>query len=104
MSKSIAWKQFEQITARRMRDLGYDARRNWSTQFERHDAVDIVALPYLLQLKYGNKPNLRNAWVQANSQAKKGEIPVGVARYKGQTLTLVALSWKDFKTLIEREI
>ena len=71
-----------------MRDVGFDAKRNWSTQFEESDTVDVIAPPYALQAKWGKRPNLVGAWDQAKENGKN-LIPVGVARWKGKRKTLV---------------
>ena len=57
--------------------------------------------PYCVQIKAGKQPNLVRAYREAKEEAKKGEVPIGVARWKGAD-TLVCMSWKDFEYLLKK--
>ena len=98
MSKYSHWKSFEREITRRMKALGFDAKRNWSDQFSAHDPVDVFAPPYMIQCKAGKAPNLVKAWDEA-SQNKNG-IPIGIARWKGAKKTLVAMDLATFERLV----
>ena len=101
MSKYKAWKSFEQELSRRLREAGLPAKRNWSSQFETKDGIDIDAGEYVFQLKYGKKPNLVGAWKEANNSKGKDQIPVVVARWKDERNTLAVVSWKVFEDLLK---
>ena len=101
MSKYAHWKAFEREITKKMREVGYDSKRNWSNQFEETDTVDVMAPPYALQLKAGQRPNLVGAWEQAKENGKN-LIPVGVARWKGKRKTLVCLDLETFLRLVEK--
>ncbi|MEO0289599.1 MAG: hypothetical protein ABIN00_08195 [candidate division WOR-3 bacterium] len=108
MSKYQPFKELEQTIARELRLLGFDAKRNWAEQFEEKSGRDITAnkpenaLYFCIQCKYGLKPNLKEAWIEANSSKEREEIPLGICRFKEDKNTLVVLSWRDFKKLIEK--
>ena len=100
MSKYLGWKSFEREITQRMKDTGFDAKRNWDSQFAKSDLIDVVAPPYGLQLKYGIKPDLVGAWKEASQN--KDLIPVGIARWKGTRRTLVCIDLETFLRLIEK--
>jgi len=107
MSKYKPWKYFEGEVARELKDLGFDAKRNWNTQFERKSGVDVIAsrndIKLLIQCKYGKKPNLRRAYLEAVLERGKkwNETPVAICRFSEDRDTLVVLCWRDFKKLLE---
>lgn len=103
-----AWKQFEQELCRELRKIGFDAKRNWSNQFINKDGADILATDgeteFVLQLKYGLVPNLRNAQKEAESaKTGKNQIALGVSRWKGTRDTMVTLKWNDFIGLLKEK-
>ena len=104
MSTYKPWKWFELQCVKELRDLGFQARRLWSEQFEEGGKADVVAergdLRFVAQCKYGNNPNLRKAYLEAVDAREKGQIALGICRFKNERDTLVCLSWKDFKKLI----
>ena len=104
MSKYQAWKSFEQEIVRVFKKMGWTGvKRNWDTQFEEKSGRDLLNTePYCVQIKYGINPNPVGGWREANSEKKKGEIPVCISRYKEDKNTLVVLSWKDFQWLISK--
>lgn len=108
MSKYQPFKELEQTIARELRFLGFESKRNWAKQFEEKSGRDITAtkpdgiLSFCIQCKYGLRPNLREAWIEANSSKEKGEIPLGICRFKENKNTLVVLCWRDFKKLIKK--
>jgi len=109
MSSYQPWKSFEREVVRELRILGFDSKRNWHEQFGRTGSgCDIVATDgedqLIIQCKYGTKPNILQAFVQAKSACtSKKAIPLALTRYKGKKLTLVSLEWKDFKRMLEGE-
>lgn len=107
MSSAPAWKSFEQEIARKLRDIGIDAKRNWDEQFVQSTGADIITPEYIFQLKYSKVGNadLRHAYDEANNTAintskgkKKG---IGVVRDRKTSDTLVVMSWKTFYTLLQ---
>jgi len=104
MSVYKAWKQLERECKKGFENLGFKAKRVWSEQFEKGGKADVVAergeLKFVVQAKYGNKPNLRKAYLEAVDAREKGQIALGICRYKKERDTLVCLSWRDFKKLI----
>jgi len=106
MSKYLPWKEFERDIVRKLKGAGLSfVRRNWSPQFSGKDPVDILAGKYVFQLKYGDKPNLKGAWEEANSADHiKGRIPIGVCRFKKERNTLVVMDWKTFENLLKTVI
>ncbi len=105
MSKYKPWKSLEQTVARELKSLGFEAKRNWNTQFETKSGVDVIAsrkdLKLLIQCKYGKKPNLRKAYLEAVLERRKwSETPVAVCRFSEDRDTLVVLCWRDFKKLL----
>lgn len=106
MSKYQPWKEFERDIVRRLKGAGLSfVRRNWSPQFAKSDPIDIMAGKYILQLKYGLRPSLKEAWDQANNAKEAGKkVPVGVVRYRGTKNTLVVISWKEFENLLKEVV
>ena len=104
MSKYAPWKSFEQDIVNRFKKAGWkQAKRNWDEQFEKKSGRDILNTePYCIQCKYGKQPSLKKAWIEANTEKKKGEIPIGIARYRGESNTLVVMSIKDLMWMIEK--
>jgi len=106
MSKYKPFKELEKTCVRDLKRLGFEARRNWAEQFAGASTRDITAqkggLHLVIQCKYGLRPNLKEAWIQANTAKVEGEIPLGVGRFKNERNTLVVLSWSDFKRLLAR--
>lgn len=107
MSTYKVWKSFEGQVARKLKSIGFAAKRNWSEQFSEKSGVDVVAekgnLKLLIQCKYGSKPNLRKAYLEAVSEKKGKEIPLAVCRFKKEKNTLVAISFSDFLRLLIAE-
>jgi len=101
MAKYQAWKYFEQEIVRKLKKLGLPARRNWDSQFVQKDGCDIECSPYIFQLKYGKRPNFKEAWMEARTACEEGQIPIGVIRLKEDKSTLVVMSWKDFEWFIK---
>jgi len=102
MSVYKPWREFERSITRELRGLGFDVKRLWSEQFEEKSGADILAEPFVIQAKYGKKPKLRDAYLEAVGERKKGQIAVGICRFSEEKDTLVCLSWKDFKGLIKK--
>ena len=100
----LPWKQFEREIVKAFKKAGFrDAKRNWSEQFGEESGKDLINTePYVIQCKYGVRPNLVGAWQEAAGEAKKGEIPVGIARFKNCKGTFVCLSIKDFMWMIKQ--
>ena len=103
MSIYKPWREFERSCRRDFEVLGFKAKRIWSEQFEEGGKADVVAergdLKFVAQCKYGNNPNLRKAYLEAVDAREKGQIALGICRYKNERDTLVCLSWRDFKRL-----
>lgn len=107
MSKYAAWKSFEQSLTRKMKELGFNAKRNWSNQFLTKDGADIIADPFVMQLKYGKQPNALAALKEATSACtSKGftQLPVSVVRYSAGGGTYVMMDWKTFETIIKKPL
>ena len=106
MSRYKAWREFERECRRDFEDLSFKAKRIWSEQFEEGGKADVIAergdLRFVAQCKYGNKPNLRKAYLEAVDAREKGQIALGICRYRNERDTLVCLSWRDFKKLISQ--
>jgi Holliday junction resolvase len=106
MSTYKAFKELERQITRDLRGLDFKAKRLWDVQFEEGGGIDVVAvredLELAIQCKYGNKPNLRKAYLEAVSAREKKHIALGICRFKNERDTLVCLSWGDFKRLIRR--
>ena len=102
MSKYQAWKSFEQQIVQMFKSCGFKkARRNWDSQFKEKDTKDLVGTgPYVIQCKYGKRPNLIKAYKEAKKGSKEGEIPVGICRFSKTRKTYCVLSLKDFKWLV----
>jgi len=104
MSTYKAWKQLERQCKKDFEDLGFRAKRLWGEQFDEGGKADVIAeredLRFVVQAKYGNKPNLRQAYLEAVDARENEQIALGVCRFKNEKDTLVCLSWKDFKKLI----
>ena len=106
MSKYKAWKSFEREIARKFTEMGFDTKRNWSSQFSKRDTVDLIAtdgeIKLMIQCKYGKKPNLKQAWDEANQSIKKNEIPIGICRFLEERNTLIIMSWTNFEKLLSK--
>lgn len=107
MSKYKAWKSFEGEVVRRLKLAGFTAKRNWSLQFAEKSGVDVFAekgnLRFVIQCKYGEKPNLKKAYLEAVNEKKGEEIPLAVCRLKKEKDTLVVISFSDFLRLFVAE-
>lgn len=107
MSKYQVWKSFEGEVARKLKLAGFTAKRNWSTQFSEKSGVDVLAekgdLKFLIQCKYGEKPNLRKAYLEAVAERKGKEIPLAVCRFKKERDTLVVIGMSDFLRILVAE-
>ncbi len=103
MSHYKPWKGFEKQIVQLFRKLGWkDAKRNWSEQFGKKSGKDILNTePYCVQVKHQDRPSLLDAWCEAELEAGKGEIPVGICRFKKIKKTLVVMQLKDFIWLIK---
>jgi len=104
MSSYKPWREFERQLVRELKSLGFCAKRLWDNQFEEGGGGDIIAEPFIIQAKYGNNPNLRKAYLEAVDAREKGQIALGICRFKNEKDTLVCLSWRDFKKLISRPL
>jgi len=106
MSAYKPWKQFERDVVKGFQHAGFEAKRLWGEQFDEGGKTDVVAkrddLEFVVQCKYGKKPSLRKAYLEAVDDREKGQIAVGICRYREERDTLVCISWKDFKRLIEK--
>lgn len=100
-------RELEMVVRRELENLGFIAERNWGEQFEKKSGRDITAgkpedaLYFCIQCKYGENPSLKNAWIEANTARKQNEISLGICRFKEDKNTLVVISWRDFKKLLE---
>lgn len=106
MSKP-AWKELEREVVRRLRIIGFQAKRLWEVQFTTGNSLDIRAekgnLKLAIQCKHGKKPNLKKAWLEALNGKSLKEMPVGICRFKGEKNTLVIISFSDFLKLLNGE-
>jgi len=105
MSKYLGWKDFERQIVRDLRNLGFEAKRTWDVQFEEGLGLDVVAkkndLSLAIQAKYGKKPNMRKAYLEAVGAKEKDDVAISVCRFSKDRDTLVVLSWRDFKKLLK---
>lgn len=106
MSSYKPWASFEREIVRKFKDMGFDATRNWQSQFVSKDGVDVKATDgyheLILQLKYGKQPNLKQALKEAKSAiTNKKQIPMGIVRFKGEKNTVVVLSWEGLERLLD---
>lgn len=104
MSKYQAWKEFEREIVRKLRTIGGKPRRLWDVQLGKGGKIDIEWYNCVFQLKYGKRPNLKQAWEEAKEGAKNHQVPVGVCRLAGTRKTLVVLSWADFEALVYEKV
>lgn len=106
MSKYAAWKSFEREVTKDLVKAGFDAKRNWNEQFVRTSGVDVMATDgeseLLCQLKYGQSPNLKQAYKEAAaSRTNKRQVALGITRLKGTRDTLVTLKWIDLLNILK---
>ncbi len=97
----MAWKGFEHDLVQKMKKLGFADARRLFEQFDKGGGIDIRAGKWVLQLKYGLKPNIIKAFYEVDKDKEKGEIPVAVIRLSQKRDTIVALRWADFEDLLE---
>lgn len=106
MSKYISWKDFERQIVRDLKSLGFEAKRTWDVQFEEGSGLDVVAendkLSLAIQAKYGKKPNMKKAYLEAVGAKGKEQMAISVCRFSKERDTLVVLSWADFKKLLKK--
>lgn len=106
MSSYKIWAVFEREIVKKLSLLGFESKRNWDRQFLEKSGVDVIAQKgdkrLLIQCKYGQKPNIRQAYLEAlDSKEKKEDIPVAIVRFKKERDTLVCLSFSDFLKLLK---
>lgn len=105
MSSYKPWANFEREVTNDLKDIGFKSKRNWDSQFKEKDYRDVIATDgfneFVLQCKYGGKPNMHQAIKEAKlGVTNKKQIPIGVIRYKGTKDTLAVLNWKDLIKLL----
>lgn len=108
MSKYQAWKSFEAEVVKFFEGIGFNAKRNWASQFTQKDGVDVVAEKdgkrFAVQCKYSKveMPKIMKAWDEILDGKEYKDIPVVVVRgrHREATQSVVLLSWSDFKKLI----
>lgn len=101
-------KSFEREIVRDLTRLGFDAKRNWSNQFMKHDSLDIVAtdgeITLKIQCKNHKKPNMHQAYREAKETITgKKDIAMGMVKYSSKRETYCVISWKDMKRLIRSQ-
>jgi len=106
MSKYLKWKSFERQVTNAFKQAGWEEAKRNIEQFRKSSGRDILNTePYCVQTKCGTKHRLLKAYDEAKQAAKKGEIPVVVARYtnrKTAPKTFVFMSFADFMWLIKK--
>lgn len=104
MSRYSPWKSFENEVARGLKKQGWDAKRIWEKQFKERFGVDVIAEKednrLMIQCKYGKKPNLKKAWLEALQESVRSDLVIGIARWKGEYDTLAVIRWKDLLKLL----
>lgn len=101
MSVSKPWKALERQIVRDLKAAGFDAKRNWSSQFVKKDGCDVFAPPYVIQCKYGATPNPRVAFTEAKEAAGKNAIPIAITRKAREGRTLVTMDYRYWLQLIK---
>ncbi len=104
MSKYLPFKELEREIVRALKGLGFAAQRLWDVQFKEKEKIDVRAekgdLKLAIQCKYGERPNLHQAYLEAVEGRKSKEMAIGICRFKEERDTLVILSFGDFKKLL----